>query len=121
VLATVVALAAVVALMEAWLLAAPVRGRVAAHTDVARGHYRFLTYGLPAAWRPEFARLLRERYHIELVPVAGCTVSESLISYVENYDQVSAAAANRKFGHDVFAECAEDAKHNWAKRIALNQ
>jgi hypothetical protein len=97
----------------AWWLAAPVRGQMAARFDVWRGHYRVLAYGLPVAWRSEYAGLLQERYGIELHPVAGCVVSEALISYVRNYNKVSAAAANRKFGHDVLKECEEAASKSW--------
>jgi hypothetical protein len=39
--------------------------------------------------------------------VSTCIVSETLHSYADSYNEVSVAAANRKFGHDVFKECAE--------------
>ena len=64
-------------------------------------------YGLPPGWRSEYARLLKEQYGIEMRTVALCIVSETLCSYVDSYDEISAAAANRKFGHDVFNECAK--------------
>jgi hypothetical protein len=41
-----------------------------------------------------------------------------LISYVESYDRVSTSAANRKFGHDVFKECTEDAQKREMQRKA---
>ena len=97
----------------AWDLAAPVRGNLAAHYDTARGNYRILNFGLPPAWLPEYARLLRERYGIELKAVAGCVVSGQLVSYVEAYDKVIATAARRKYGHDIFKECAQEAEKNW--------
>jgi hypothetical protein len=75
---------------------------MAARYDVGHGHYRILAYGLPPGWRSEYARLLKERYGIEMRTVALCIVSETLRSYVDSYDEVSAAAANHKFGHDVF-------------------
>ena len=102
-----------VVVVAAWWLAAPVRGQMAARFEVWRGHYNELTYGLPTSWRPEYARLLRERYGVELHAVAGCIVSDALVSYVRGYNDVSTAAANRKFGHDVFAECAEAARKSW--------
>jgi len=112
------AIIALVAMLGAWWLAAPVRGHVAARFDIVRGHYRILTYGLPPSWRPEYARLLKERYGVELHPVAGCIVSPALVSYVDSYDDESAAAAIRKFGHDVFKECAEDARKSLERRVA---
>jgi hypothetical protein len=99
--------------LAAWWIAAPVRGKFAAHLDVARGNYRLLTFGLPPSWRGEYARLLRERYGVELKPVAGCIVSQGLIWYVDAYDEVSAAAATRKYGHDIFEECEKEARKNW--------
>jgi hypothetical protein len=106
-------IAALVAASRAWSLSAKQRGYWAARVDLRRGHYILLAYGLPSPWRPEYAQLLRERYGIEVHTVALCIVSETLRSYVDSYDEVSAAGANRKFGHDVFKECAETASKNW--------
>ena len=96
-----------------WSLSAPVRGYIAAHIDVHRGRYQELGYGLPPPSRSEYARCLRERYNIEFRPVAGCVVSESLVSYVNSYDSVVAEVASRKFAHDVFKECAGEAERKW--------
>ena len=99
-----------------WELAAPIRGQLVARLDVMLGHYKVLHLGLAPAWRPEYARLLRERYGIEERVVAGCVASDTLLAYVEAYNQVSMPAANRKFGHDVFEETAADASMNWKLR-----
>jgi hypothetical protein len=80
---------------------------------LARGHYKILGYGLPSPWRAEYARLLQERYGIEFHAVAGCIVSRSLVSYVDEYDSVVEAAAKAKFGRDIFTETAEDAQRGW--------
>ena len=66
---------ALVACSMLWSWTAEIRGRLAAHLDIARGHYELLRCGLPPPWRPEYARLLHERYDIEFRPVAGCIVS----------------------------------------------
>ena len=95
---------------------APMRGRLKARYDVWRGHYAVLAYGLPPPWRPQYAHLLRERYGIEVRTIALCIVSETLRSYADSYDEVSAAAASHKFGHDVFKECAEVARSQWEQR-----
>jgi hypothetical protein len=96
-----------------WSLAAPIRGRQAAYRDIRQGRYEVLGYGLPTPWRPEYARCLRERYNIIFRPVAGCVVSESLVSYVDGYDSVVDDAVRRKYGRDVFRECADDAATRW--------
>jgi len=98
------------------------RGRLAAQVDMQRGQYQVLGYGLPSPSRPEYARCLRERYEIDFRPVAGCVVSESLLSYVNAYDSVLEEAALRKFGRDVFKECAEASATKWeAQRLAAAQ
>jgi hypothetical protein len=109
-----------VALLAAWEYTAPTRGRLSAHFDVWRGHYTVLAYGLPSPWRPEYTRLLRERYGIEVHTVALCIVSETLVSYANSYNEVSVTASNRKFGRDVFKECAETASKNWERQRTLN-
>jgi hypothetical protein len=95
------------------------RGRVAAHVDIRRGRYQMLGYGLPSPSRPEYARCLRERYKIEFRPVAGCMVSESLVSYVNAYDSVIEEAARAKFGRDVVKECADESLMKWKAQPAM--
>jgi hypothetical protein len=92
-----------------WWFSGGIRGLLVAHFDVARGHYEILSVGLPPPWRSESARILRSRYGIEERVVAGCTVSPPLLAYTEGYNRASMAAANRKFGHDVFRESVADA------------
>jgi len=101
-----------------WTAAAPVRGQLDARFEIARGHYEVLGYGLPAPWRAEYVRLLRERYGIDFRPVALCIVSRTLVAYVAGYNGESTAAANRKFGHDVFEECVEDARKSWQQSLS---
>jgi hypothetical protein len=61
-------------------------------------------------------------HHDQNMPaVAGCIVSDSLIAYVEGYHSVVAKAAKRKFGHDVFKECAEDADSRYTLRETLQR
>ena len=96
-------------LFWAWSSSAPARGRLTARFDLSRGHYTFLTYGLEPPQRREIARLLQERYGIELRTVAGDIVSEDLVSYVDGYDGVMSRATTSKFGHDVYRECAAEA------------
>jgi hypothetical protein len=83
---------------------------MAAGRDTTRDRYELLGYGLPVPWRHEYARLLRAHYGIRFRTVALCIVSNDLVVYADSYNRVSMAAANRKFGHDVFKECAEEAE-----------
>jgi hypothetical protein len=99
--------------LAAWSYSAGTRGRLAARTDIARGHYKILGYGYPSPWRSGYSRLLHDRYGIEFEAVTGCIVSHSLMDYVDAYNKTSIAGANRKFGHDVAKETAEEAIGNW--------
>jgi hypothetical protein len=114
-------LVCLVACLIGWELSARIRGQLAAHVDVERGHYKILTLGLAVSWRPEYTHLLRERYGVEERVVAGCFVSESLLAFAEGYNTVSMKAANRKFGHDVFEESAADARRIWKARQSTKQ
>lgn len=84
-----------------------------ARFDIARGRYEVQGYGLPMPWRAEYAGLLQRRYGVNFRTVALCIVSRSLVAYVDSYNHVSVRAVNRRFGHDVFKECAEEARKNW--------
>jgi hypothetical protein len=94
------------------------RGRLAADVDMRQGRYQVMGYGLPSPWRPEYVRCLRERYKIDFHPVAGCIVSESLVSYVNAYDSVLEESTRRKFGHDVIQECSDEAATKWKEQRA---
>jgi hypothetical protein len=114
--------AALIAVSWLWSFTASARGRVAAHIDMRRGRYQLLGYGLPSPTRPEYARCLRERYGIQFHAVTGCIVSESLVSYVNAYDSTLEEDARRRFGRNVFDECANDADAKWkAQREAAAQ
>jgi hypothetical protein len=110
--------AAIVILVSAWFGSPSLRGSVAAHIDVARGRYEIQTFGLPAPWSRQYTRLLYDRYGVRSRPVAGCVVSGTQVSYVDAYDSVVADAAIRRFGHDIFAECAADAVKAFEKDVA---
>jgi hypothetical protein len=99
----------------AWLQSESVRGRIAAEMDVRRERFFVLGFGLPPAWLPDYAKLLHDRYGIEYRAMAGCIVSQSLISYVDGYNSVSTAAINRKYQMDVPLETAEEAQRDWVR------
>jgi len=101
---------AIWAVASTWTVTAPLRGRYMAKFDLARGHYEVKTYGLASGWSPHHAALLWERYRIEKRAVAGCVVDDALEGYVKAYDAVVKAEMDRRFKHDVFAECANEAE-----------
>lgn len=48
-------------------------------------------------------------------------MSETLRSYADSYNEVSAAAANQKFGHDVSKECEELARSGNFKSLKIER
>ena len=95
-----------------WSYSSAWRGRLAARMDVRRGHYVVLAYGLPPLGAPEYARILNEQYGIEFRWVGFCTVSSTVRSYADAYDDRSGAAAKRKFGDGVFEKSWELAQRH---------
>jgi hypothetical protein len=107
--------------LVSWTPAPELQGRLHARFDLALGHYKVLGVGLPGPERPEFIRLLHERYGVEFDKVADCLVYPELLAYVKSYNSVSMAAANRKFGHDVFTETYHEADEKWEREQAVSR
>lgn len=114
------AIALLICCFSGWWFSASLRGQLAARFDVARGRYLLQTYGLPVPWINEEGRILRQRYGIQMEAVAGCVVSPPLVNYVDAYDDYVVAAANRRFGRDVFKESREEAERNWKLQSDTN-
>jgi len=93
-----------------WDFTAYPRGGAVALIHQATKHYTVTTYGLASPWRLEYQDLLNTRYGVKLEVLAGCVVTEQLTEYVEGYNSISTAYMNKRFGHDIFAECSNDAK-----------
>lgn len=100
-----------------------IRGSLDASRDVARGHYyEMRPPGVSADWddlyfHREYVSLLKSRYGIEErsqsvppMPWEGCIQWNFTTPYTEGYNAVSRAAADSKFGHDVFKESMDDAR-----------
>jgi hypothetical protein len=94
------------------------RGEAEAQEDVAQGKFKLLRYGLPAPWAEEYFRILNQRYGIQSVPVAGCVVTDDLVTHANAYNKMSMDAAKRKFGEDIFKRAERDATRNWQMQRA---
>lgn len=112
----IVAVVALVILAAGWWFSAYPRGMIAAWADDARGHYEVKVFGLPPPWVGEFARLVRERYGVEVNPVAGCIVTQDLVWYVDGYNSISLPRIRARFAKDIFAECVADARAAWEQK-----
>jgi hypothetical protein len=99
-----------------WLESASVRGKWAAHSDLARGHYKILAYGLPPAGAGEYKAILQSRYGVEYQQAAFCIVSPALMKYVDAYDGVTETAIAQKYGHDIFKKSWDEANRKFQEK-----
>jgi hypothetical protein len=105
------ALVAALLAILAWHLTAYHRGRLMGSLDHACGHFEVKVFGGPPLPPQElecysvYARLLKERYGVELNVIGGCVVSEAEGRYAEGYSDVSRSLLKKKYGRDIFAEC----------------
>ena len=113
---TLVAVAAALSYPAWWLTAYP-RGMAVALLHTTFGHYEIKIYGYPHPSRWECARLLRERYGVEVRAEAGCVVTQSLVWYVDGYNGVSESRLIRRFGKDIFQECWADGYEDYKRRL----
>jgi len=92
-----------------------VAGKVVAHVDVARGRPKLLVYGLEVSWRDRGAEILHDRYGLEVKRIAGCRISESLVSFARGYNAESEAAMRARTGRDVVEESFDEARVAWER------
>lgn len=92
-------------------------GRAEAQKDVAAGILAIEEYGFGAGTA---AKILRERYNIEVRAVAGCVVNEKILGHAAGYNKVSEAEIDRRVGLNRVAEAREEgaklAKEEYARR-----
>ncbi|HKV91594.1 MAG TPA: hypothetical protein VJW20_03485 [Candidatus Angelobacter sp.] len=106
-----------VGLSMAWDASAATRGRMLARFDLSQGRYQLLAYGSTPPEREEYARLLKQRYGIEVEKVADCLVSQPLVDYVDAYNSITVPAAQAKFGPHIFDQTWEDAQRSWVHGV----
>src|SRR6266487_891374 len=64
-------------------------GRSEADKDVRENRLIIEIFGLPTPWDGEYAKLLNDRYHIQVRRVAGCIVDEKLVGHAKGYNEIS--------------------------------
>jgi len=86
-------------------------GRELAERDIAAGNLSLKGYGPPRpAWHRDYVKLLKERHGIEVVGVAGCTVTPEFSEEVKGYnDRMNQEVASR-FGADVFNNAVNEVR-----------
>jgi hypothetical protein len=92
-------------------------GRADALRDIRRGRLAVETYGLPADIHVSLAYrdLLRRKYGVHLVVVAGCEPDDATLGHARGYNEISCAEIQRRFGRDFLDRVYEEAER-WQKR-----
>lgn len=93
------------------------QGRADARRDLTNGVLSMKTCGLPREEAWEYKKLLDERCHVSLDPLAGCCVTEGLIKYIDGYNGISEAYIEQKYGTNIFDQLWSEAKTNKQKFI----
>jgi len=88
-------------------------GRSDAEKDVRENRLIIETFGLPPRWDGDYAKLLEQRYRIEVRTVAGCMVDEKIVGHAKGYNEVSKAEIQRRFGSDVLEKTQTEVRRHW--------
>ena len=96
------------AMAIAWFATAYPQGMIAAYGDIFRGPYGILYYGYQTHENFAYYKLLRERYGVEMHPIAGCVVSDTERWYAQGYNSVSGPRIRQLFGDNIFRECRDE-------------
>lgn len=94
---------------------AKARGRTDAQADISAGKLAIESFGLPSPDAPVYRRLLKERYGIELRPVAGCVVDEQILGHAAGYNEVMNAEITRRHGPGLFDKVSEESRQEFQK------
>lgn len=85
-------------------------GRAEAEADLACGNPKWKVYGLrDMAGDERWRRILRERFGVEQVAIAGCVVSTALLEYARDYNDAVRREIIRRHGEEAFTRACEDA------------
>src|SRR5262249_5066932 len=88
-------------------------GREDARKDVGENRLVIETFGLPPPSDDDYARLLDERYHIQIKRVAGCVADDKIVGHAKGYNEVSKAEIQRRFGSDVLEKTQAEVQKHW--------
>ncbi|MDQ3313885.1 MAG: hypothetical protein M3505_04535 [Verrucomicrobiota bacterium] len=92
-------------------------GHAQAENDLRAGVLAVETYGFPMP--PEYAQILRDRYHIELRSIAGDTdVTARVLGHAQGYNELSKAEVRRRFGGGVLEAAADESLKHWNEQAS---
>ena len=93
------------------------QGKTDAHHALAAGHLVVETYGLPPTHFEEYTRLMRERYAIEIRPIAGCCVTDTILGHSRGFNVVMEAEVEKRFGRNVCRQTVVEAERLHRARV----
>jgi len=85
-------------------------GKSEAERELAGGKLVMVRCGLPEDWFPEYCRVSRTTYEIEVRVIADCRLTTSLRNYASSYNEVMEKRIKALYGSDVFKKIEAEAK-----------
>jgi len=93
-------------------------GRSEARRDLTNGIVRLPAYGLPSTSSFESVGILKEKYHVEMYPIAGCVVTSGLVAYADGYSEVSRKFIELQHGSNLWKNVRAETEKALAERRA---
>jgi hypothetical protein len=91
-------------------------GKKEAEADLSRSAPKLYLYGKTGADLDERSAVFKQRFGVELVSLAGCIVSEALVTFADAYNEVIEAHIAKKFGASAFEDADREAMRMWKER-----
>jgi hypothetical protein len=91
-------------------------GKKEAEVDLSRGAPKLFLYGKTRADVAERTAIFKQRFGVELDTLAGCIVSEPLVSFATDYNAVIRSHIAAKFGATAFEEADREAIRIWERK-----
>jgi hypothetical protein len=98
-------------------------GKKEAEADISRGAPKLFLYGKTRGDIEERTAIFKQRFGVELDPLAGCIVSEPLVAFAGAYNAAIRSHIAAKFGATAFEEAEREAMRIWEakKKKEANQ
>ncbi len=94
-----------------------IQGKADARKELKEGTLAIETMGLLVRHHGHYAKILKERYNIQVRGVAGCMVNSFIIGHAEGFNQVMNAEIKRRFGKNVFEHALTEAEELLDKEL----
>jgi hypothetical protein len=91
-------------------------GKIEAHFNALREKYSIRAYGTQDGAIVEYKQILSNEYGVEIIPVAGCIVSQELREKTIGYNESMEAAIEKRYGQGVLERSWRRARGEYQKR-----